>query len=127
MRLQTWKHRILAAGVADIHELVGDTAATNHDENQDETVQLHPDPSATQVTLPTVNEWCVVSYEGKCYIGNVVDKDEEDEEIQVSTLECVGGNRFKNPRFKDDLGQERTFREICLSSYSCYTQNFLCE
>ncbi len=59
---------------------------------------------AALITLPTVGDWCVVSYEGKCYIGQVVDRDEEMEEVQVSTLECTGGsNKFKFPRISDKI------------------------
>jgi hypothetical protein len=55
----------------------------------------------TSVPMPDVGQWCIVLYDETHYIGHVLDKDED--EVYVSTMVCLGGNKFKFPRPLDKI------------------------
>ncbi len=77
-------------------------AALEH-QQQDTQPAVTADQPAEHRPLPQLDEWCIVSYDGFRYIGQVVCVDPNVHEVQVSSLECVGDNRFKFPTRIDKL------------------------
>jgi hypothetical protein len=72
------------------------------------TVELvaHHQPSVPEkelATLPQQHQWCIVNYDELRYFDQVVNVDVNAGEIQVSSMECMGGNRFKFPARLDKL------------------------
>ena len=54
-----------------------------------------------------VNDWVAADYEGNWYVGQVVQIDEDDGELEVSFMTRGKGNSFKWPAQKDVLWLER--------------------
>ena len=59
-------------------------------------------------TEQQIDEWCLVEYQNQPYPGQIVDVDEEEDEIQVKVMKCVGLNRYTWPNKTDQCWYKRS-------------------
>ena len=45
--------------------------------------------------LPKMNEWCIVRYDEHLYVGQVTKEDDDNMEVEISTLTQTKTNQFK--------------------------------
>lgn len=62
----------------------------------------------------SVNDWVAADYEGNWYIGQVLQIDEDDGELEVSFMTRGKGNSFKWPAQKDVLWLESGHSILCV-------------
>ena len=55
----------------------------------------------TVTGLLSIDQWCLVGYDDKIYVGNVTDRDKENEECEVASLKLTGTNKFVKPTKED--------------------------
>ncbi|MEW8542103.1 MAG: hypothetical protein AB2693_01095 [Candidatus Thiodiazotropha sp.] len=74
-------------------------------EAQDDIESLAENITKEDHVTPEIGRFAVVLYENMCYIGNIIDIDDDDDEVHVMFMEISGNleGRFRWPRNEDKL------------------------